>query len=255
MKTIREHLAEDPWLAAIVGSSDDAILTEDLGGVITSWNKAAERLVGYIAAEVVGPLMIVVFPPDRAAEGASVIERIERGELVDYYETDCIHKDGQNIRVGVTISPVIGADGKIIGSLTMLRDLTDRDTRDRRIQELEAEVARLQRLVEVSHMMSALVHEVSEPLTAIVNYANAFRHLTTTDDQEKVQAAIQRIVDQSNRPREIVRRIRDYARKGDARVPLDSSSHVMKETSALESSNANHGTSGTLRPDWILPDS
>ena len=218
MNTIGEHRAEDPWLAAIVRSSDDAILTEDLGGVITSWNKAAERLVGYTAAEVIGQLMIVVIPLDRAADDASVIERIERGELVDYYETDCIHKCGQNIRVAVTISPVIGAGGKIVGSSTILRDLTGRNARGQCIRELAAEVARLQRLVEVGHTVSALVHEISEPLTAIGNYANACRHLTTAGDREKVRAALEFIVDQSNRTRDIVHRIRDYVSKGDVQM-------------------------------------
>ena len=218
MNTIRAHWAEDPWFAAIVGSSDDAIVTEDVGGVITSWNKAAERLVGYKAAEVIGQLMIVVFPLGQAAEESSDIGRIGRGERVDYYETDCIHKCGQNIRVAVTISPVIGAGGKIVGSSTILRDLTGREASEQRIRDLEAEVARLQRLVEAGHTVFALVHAISEPLTAIGNYANACRHLTTAGDREKVRAALEFIVDQSNRTRDIVHRIRDYVSKGDVQM-------------------------------------
>src|ERR1022692_1661621 len=91
MTTVREQLAEDPWLAAIVESSDDAIITKDLGGVTTSWNGAAERLFGYRAAQVIGQPIIVMFPPNRGEEEFSVMERIGRGELVNRYETDRCH--------------------------------------------------------------------------------------------------------------------------------------------------------------------
>lgn len=218
MTAANEHPAEDPWLAAIVELSDCAIIVNDLGGVICSWNRAAEQLFGYTVAEVIRQPITLIFPPETAAEEQRILDRIGRGELVDNYETDRRRKDGQYIRVAVTISPVIGAGGMIVGSSTILRDLTDRNDRDRRIDELEAEVARLQRQVEAGHTVSALVHEISEPLTAISNYANACCHLNTTEDREKVHAALQFIVDQANRTREIIQRVREFLMKGDAQM-------------------------------------
>jgi PAS domain S-box-containing protein len=217
MTAVNERLAEDPW-AAVVESSADAIIVMDLDGVIWSWNRAAEKLFGYTVAEVIRQPITLIFPPDRAAEEKSILDRIGRGESVDNYETERRRKDGQNIRVAVTISPVIGAGGMIVGSSTILRDLTGRDARDQRIHELEAEVARLQRLVEVGHTVSALVHEISEPLTAINNYVNACRHLTMTEDREKALAALEFLLDQSIRAQGIVRRIRDYVSKGDVQM-------------------------------------
>lgn len=218
MTTVREHLAEDPCLAAIVESSDDAIITKDLGGVITSWNRAAERLFGYRAAQVIGQPIIVMFPPNRGEEEFSVMERIGRGELVNRYETDRCHKDGQTIKVSVAISSISDANGTVVGTLSILRDLTDRNARDQRIQDLEAELAHVQRLIEVDHVVSALVHEVSQPLTAISNYASACHRLATSAGQERFQAALERIVHQTNRTWEIARRMREFVKKGDVQM-------------------------------------
>src|SRR3984885_15130771 len=186
---------EDARLAAIVESSDDAIVAKDLHGVILSWNRAAERLFGYTASEVFGRSITVIFPLDRIEEEAVILGRIRSGERVDHYETARRHKDSQIINVSVTASPIRDASGKISGVSTIMRDLTGRNIRDQRIQELQAELAHIQRLNELGQVVSTLVHEVSQPLTAISNYVNACRRLVETEDQERIQSILQRITD------------------------------------------------------------
>jgi len=118
-------------LASIVDSSDDAIISKDLRGVIASWNAGAERLFGYTAEEAIGKSITMLIPPDRLDEEPSIIGRIVRGERVDHYETIRRRKDGTLIDISLTVSPVKARDGTIIGASKIARDITDR----RRAQE------------------------------------------------------------------------------------------------------------------------
>jgi len=114
------------WLAAIVESSDDAILSKDLNGVITSWNNGAERLFGYIRDEVIGKPVSILIPEDRQDEEPRILERIRRGERIEHYETIRRHKDGSLIDISLSVSPVRNAEGAIIGASKIARDITGR---------------------------------------------------------------------------------------------------------------------------------
>ena len=232
---------EDARLAAIVESSDDAIVAKDLRGVILSWNRAAERFFGYTASEVFGRSITVIFPPDRIEEEAVILGRIRSGERVDHYETARRHKDSQIINVSVTASPIRDASGKISGVSTIMRDLTGRNIRDQRIQELQAELAHIQRLNELGQVVSTLVHEVNQPLTAISNYVNACRRLVETGDQERIQSILQRITDQTNRTRGIVERLRDFVKKRDVQMRAEMLSQVIEEAIALTRASVRDG--------------
>jgi len=113
-------------IAAIVDSSDDAIVSKDLNGVITTWNKGAERIFGYVPEEVIGEPITILIPADRQEEEAAIIERIRRGQRVEHYETVRQRKDGSLIDVSLTVSPVKNAQGKIIGASKIARDITER---------------------------------------------------------------------------------------------------------------------------------
>ncbi len=113
-------------LAAIVESSDDAIVGESLDGCITAWNKGAERLYGYAADEVVGRPLSVLVPPDHPDELTALMERIRRGESIDHYETVRVRKDGSRVDVSLSISPVRDADGEVVGAAKIARDITER---------------------------------------------------------------------------------------------------------------------------------
>jgi two-component system, LuxR family, sensor kinase FixL len=237
----RDHLAEDFWLAAIVESSDDAIIAKDLGGIIFSWNKAAERLFGYSAAEVIGQPVTVIFQADRGTEEEFKPDRPERGQWVDHYETDGRCKEGQIIRVSATTSLIRDANGTTVGTARILRDLTDRNTRDHRIQELQAELNHVQRLAEIGQVMSMLVHEINQPLAAINNYVSACRRLAMTGNYVGIQASLERIANQTSRAREIVQRIRGFVKKGDIQMRVEDISLVIMEAIELARSSASDG--------------
>lgn len=127
-------------LASIVEHSDDAILSEDREGRITSWNPAAERLFGYTAAEAIGQPLRILIPPDRWPEQQDVLGRIARGERVDSYETTRLHKDGRLLQIAVTASPIRDGDGQVVGVSKVVRDITTRrrlEAQDRFLVELD----------------------------------------------------------------------------------------------------------------------
>jgi PAS domain S-box-containing protein len=113
-------------LAAIVESSEDAIIAKDLDGVVTSWNAAAERMYGYSAAEIIGATMARLVPSDRMDEEREIMARIKGGETVGHLETVRLAKDGRRIDVSVTISPIKDATGKVVGASKIARDMTER---------------------------------------------------------------------------------------------------------------------------------
>jgi PAS domain S-box-containing protein len=113
-------------LASIVESSDDAIVGKNLDGIITSWNKGAERIFGYLAEEIVGRSIKTLIPPEHHHEEDAIIERIRRGERVEHYETVRQRKNGSRIDVSLTISPIKDSHGKVIGASKIARDISER---------------------------------------------------------------------------------------------------------------------------------
>ena len=130
--TERKHLEADrAQLAAIVETSSDAILSRALDGTITSWNAAAERAFGYTAAEAIGRDVAMLVPPDRVEELAQISQSLETGEFVAPFETVRLTKDGQRLDVSNAVSPLTNADGVLVGTSIMARDISER----RRAQE------------------------------------------------------------------------------------------------------------------------
>ena len=136
-----QHLALRAQHAAIVESSDDAIMSKTLQGVITSWNHGAQELFGYSAAETIGQPMLMLFPEGRRQEEADILAKIARGESVDHFETVRIRKDGTRIDVSVTISPLKNARGEVIGASKIARDISERKRAE---QKLLMQLARLE---------------------------------------------------------------------------------------------------------------
>jgi PAS domain S-box-containing protein len=137
-------------LAAIVESSDDAIVSKTLEGSIESWNAAAERLFGYSAAEAVGRSITIIIPPERLAEEARILETIKRGERVEDFETVRMTKDGRRIDVSLSISPIRDASGSLIGASKIARDITDRRRTEAQLHEHRESIAQLNRLIELA---------------------------------------------------------------------------------------------------------
>ncbi|HET7569412.1 MAG TPA: PAS domain S-box protein [Gammaproteobacteria bacterium] len=144
-----EHAARH--LAAIVVSSDDAIISKDTNGIIQTWNKGAEKLFGYRAEEVIGKSITILIPPDREDEEPMILARIRRGESVDHYETVRQRKDGSLVDISLTVSPIHDSSGKVIGASKIARDITER-----RIIEARRELL----LREVNHRAKNMLHNV-----------------------------------------------------------------------------------------------
>ena len=151
---VRQRTAElekagenDSRLASIVASSDDAIASKDMQGIITSWNPGAEHLFGYSAQEAVGRPMAMLIPPERSDEEPEILARVARGEATDHFETVRIGKDGRKIDVSVTISPIRDRHGRIVGASTIARDITDRKRGEIKVQ---AQLARLNLLQHIT---------------------------------------------------------------------------------------------------------
>lgn len=159
----REARMAQLHLAAIVASSEDAILSKDLDGIVTSWNEGAEHLYGYRAQEMIGQSVARIFPPDRQEELSHIMEEIRRGERVGNYETTRLRKDGSLVPVSVTISPVKESDGTIVGASDIAHDITPR-------RELEQQRTAFVDLV---------THELKNPLTALFGNIQFAQRLLT----------------------------------------------------------------------------
>ena len=163
-------------LAAIVDSSDDAIVSKTLEGVITSWNRGAERIFGYTPAEAVGQHITLIIPEERHAEEREVLARLVRGERIDHFETIRRTKDGRTVEISLTVSPVRNAAGRIVGASKVARDISERRhlVRERlallaREQDARTEAEALNRSKD--QFLATLSHELRTPLNAIYGWA------------------------------------------------------------------------------------
>ncbi len=366
-------------LAAIVASSNDAIVGRNLDGIVTAWNAAAERLFGFTEAEMIGRPITGIIPCGRRAEEAIILQRVRTGESLTHFETERLTRDGRIIPVSLTISPIRDAAGAIVGAskiardltemqrmhdelrrreallisiidtvpdalvvidahgiiqsfshaaermfgyaagetigrnVAMLmgephaashdaylsryletgerhiigigrvvsarrkdgtifpiqleigevqvpgshlftgyvRDLTERRDRDRRLAELQSELIHVSRLSELGQMVSALAHEVNQPLTAITNYLSGIRRLLAEHPEPALAHAISKVAEQAERARGIVQSVRGLVKKDTRPSQVEDLETIINETSALALIGAARPVSVDLR---IAPD-
>lgn len=176
-------------LAAIVDSSDDAILSKDMHGIITSWNAGATKLFGYQAEEIVGTSILRLIPEELQMEEPEILRKVGAGERIEHFETQRLRKDGTRVDISLTISPVRDETGKIVGISKIARDITER----RRTEEA---LVQSERLAALGRMAAAISHEVNNPLEAVVNLVYLLSINPSLDEEAKgyVDLLLQEVV-------------------------------------------------------------
>jgi len=158
-------------LAAIVEFSDDAILSKDLNGRITSWNRGAERLFGYKPEEAIGQPVTMLMPPELRSEEPNILERIRAGESIEYYETVRQRKDGSRIEISLTVSPIKDHEGRVIGASKIVRDITRQNQAKRELEHAHVQAVAAARAKD--DFLAALSHELRTPLNPVLLIASA----------------------------------------------------------------------------------
>jgi two-component system, chemotaxis family, CheB/CheR fusion protein len=180
-------------LAAIVDSSDDAIVSKTLEGRILSWNRGATRIFGYEPREVMGKPITIIIPPELHAEERQILEKLGRGERIEHFDTERVTKDGRRIAISLTVSPVRAADGTIIGASKVARDVSERKVAEQRLKESEEALRLADRRKD--EFLALLAHELRNPL-APIRYALAANKKPgrTPEQGRQAEAIIERQV-------------------------------------------------------------
>src|SRR5271165_5628841 len=258
------HLAEitSRRLAAIVASSDDAIIGKDLNSIIASWNVGAERIFGYTAEEMIGTSIMRLIPADRREEELEILSRIRRGERFDHFETVRLGKDGRQLDVSITVSPIKDSTGRVVGASKVARDITERKKTEEALRKAaeEAEVANSERLQLLDRerearlqaeranrlkdeFLATLSHELRTPLNAVLGWSNILRlakpegeelrqGLDTIERNARVQAQI--IDDLLDMSRIISGKVRLDVQRVDLPAVLNESIETLRATAEVK---------------------
>ncbi len=236
-------------LAAIVESSDDAVVSKDLDGTILSWNAGAERIFGYAPGEAVGKPISLIIPPDRLAEEYEILGRIRRGERVEHFETVRVAKDGRRVDVSLTVSPVRDAEGRVVGASKVARDVTDRKRAEEALREADRRK---------DEFIALLAHELRNPLAPIRNGLQVLR----LSDDPAVRERSQEVMDrQLGHMVRLIDDLLDVSRISQNKMELRRSRVLLAEAvgSAVETARplidaAGHELTVSLPPDPVYLD-
>jgi PAS domain S-box-containing protein len=191
-------------LASIVENSEDAIIGKDLGSVITSWNKGAQAIFGYPAREVIGQSILKLVPEDRLQEEFGILQHIRRGQSVEHFETVRKTRDGRLIDVSISISPIKDAEGAIIGSSKIARDIT-------RTKVLETQLRESQKMEAIGTLASGIAHDFNNILGTVMGNVELARQ--DAGDNRQVQESLGEIRKASVRARDLVNQILTFGRR------------------------------------------
>ncbi len=188
------------WLAAIIESSDDAVVGKTLDSVIRSWNAAATRIFGFEAAEAIGQTVYLIMPPERYDEEPKIIEQLRRGERIDHFETVRLRKDGARIEVSISVSPIRDTAGRIIGAAKIARDITEakrlRRAEREQSEQLQELASELEQQVEEGQSLLEELEQTNEELSRALNSAKEAR--AQADEAKREAQEAQQQAEQAN---------------------------------------------------------
>jgi PAS domain S-box-containing protein/excisionase family DNA binding protein len=254
-RSLEAEMVERRWaeeesarLAAIVDSSDDAIIGKTLDGIITSWNAGAERLYGYRAAEVIGRPISLLIPEDQPNELPSILARLRRGERIEHYEARRVRKNGEIVEISLTVSPVRDSTGKIVGASAIARDISERRSLE---QERDA-------------FLAAASHDLKNPLTSVKAVAQMLRRRVGRDelpDPERLDAGLATIDEAITRATRLLDELLDRTRMRMGhplelhRGPTDLVALLARAVAECQQATERHevalgGESGALVGEW-----
>lgn len=264
----KAHEAVRSRLAAVVESSDDAIISLGLDTLITTWNKGAEKTFGYTAEEVIGTSIHKLLPPDRKDEESIILGRIIAGERIEHYETVRIRKDGQHLDVSLSVSPVFDANGQLIGVSKISRDISERKKAEAALRaaqeklrsyadDLETQVAertaKLRDTIgELEAFSYSVSHDMRSPLRAMQGYSDALLEDYGSKLDETAQEYLNRIKRAASRMDLLIQDVLAYSRVAQGEIPLKAVDpnrvirDVIQTYPTLQSDKAKIEISGTL---------
>jgi PAS domain S-box-containing protein len=214
-------------LASIVQSSDDAIFSKDLNGVVTSWNRGAERIFGYPAKEMIGRSIATIFPPGRSDELAALMQRIARGERIEHHQTVRQTKTGELLSVSLTISPMLDPLGRITGASVISRDITDQVRAADRLAQLNADLQRSNEVLaltnqDLERFAFIASHDLQEPLRMITAYSQLLIKSYPGQFDSEASVFVGNIVDGTTRMRDLLADLLAYTEiRGRDEEPLE----------------------------------
>jgi PAS domain S-box-containing protein len=197
-------------MANVVESSDDAIITKDLTGLVTSWNRGAQRIFGYSAEEMIGRPISVLAPPDRVSEMPTILERIRRGERVEHFESVRRGKDGRLVNVSLTVSPMLDASGKIVGASKIARDITERALAEQAVAQHADRLARSN--ANLQQFTYAASHDLQEPLRTVVTFTQLLADRYQGKLDAEADEFMNYVISAATRMRELITDLLNYSR-------------------------------------------
>ena len=223
-RTDRELWESRSWLAAIVDSSEDAIVGKDLDGIITSWNRGAEHIYGYTSEEMVGKSISVLTPRNRPDEIPGILEKIKRGERLEHYETVRVAKDGRHLQVSVSISPIRDSAGKIIGASAITRDVTEQ-------KHAEDQLRQAQKMEAVGRLAGGVAHDFNNVLAIIIACTELLG--SRKNQTEDIAELVGNISSAARRGASLTRQLLGFSRKRAAQPVVFDMNERVNEVSKL----------------------
>jgi PAS domain S-box-containing protein len=231
-------------LAAIVDSTDDAIVSVKLDGTVLTWNSAAEKIHGYTAQEILGRNIRLIVPPDRLDEAVRILERLERGESVRHFETIRVNKDGRSIWISLTASPIRDRDGKVVAASAISRDITE-------LKELEEQLRQTAKLESLGVLAGGIAHDFNNLLVGILGNASLVSDMLPATSPARLM--LDDVINASERAAMLTRQLLAYSGRGKFNIQSVDISELTRELANLVQASVPRKVALRLRLEADLP--